>query len=884
MNRIILTLMCVSLAFGALAGESRSSDSLLAQGTKPESRLAKASADSGPVNAPLLASSNGRYMAGAFQYIPVSSVWCLGPIIEPMGSGGKRPRPPIQGIGPITGNVLLSTVPGMGGNSTRSPGHGLPSGDQKKKGFGFYEDIDHGGKKPRPPLKSPLPGDNHAVSSVPGMGDGSVMSPGQDKHDDNKIMPTVEQTQKAKRASQGSEMIPCEGLRVLERNTRAVVTEQPLGTVVYYQRAGKALTLSYSNYSWNHTNADQAGSMTAVINGNTIWFKNLLYDPDGYWNDYWIEGTKSGSRITIALDQDVYYSSIYNAYVRIGWGSTRLINGNLAFIRNANKTTATFTIDGDVLTLDDARFTSDYTGQGLVLYWTDDETFGGMALYNTTLTQVGEIPEPPVIYTDDDIEAMDGEWVIYQRTGYAIYGVESEEEDLELSEQKGMSCLFFEADGVHVYMRNPLYGERFGTWIKGTKEGNTLTFPMGQYVYWDDNTFLGLKTTWGIFDMNEGYTDNPDVTEVTFTIDGDHIIMNNCGIADEEQTIFYGLSLMVDSAYCDLGWYGDLDFHTVHYNIPGVPANVTVNPAATTADVAWTVGTYNSTWNVRYREWVDPSTVDYYFDDFEGESLDNWMGMDLDGDGYWWQGWESEDGNHYLGSASYINEVGVLTPDNVLLSPELTLNGVVRFNAQGLDANYAEDVFKVYLFVGDTATITDIDDFVAISEDITVTSEQTEYTFPIPEEYWGQQGYVAIRHYNVTDQYWLAIDDFFVGDSSIDDSWNYVYGVEDPAIVIDGLNVWLTYEVQVQGVNDGGVGSWTASSVFTTAYPVGLRGDVNDDGFVTIDDVAALINALLTDGWEVINIDNANCNLDESLTIDDVAVLINYLLTDQWPN
>ena len=61
-----------------------------------------------------------------------------------------------------------------------------------------------------------------------------------------------------------------------------------------------------------------------------------------------------------------------------------------------------------------------------------------------------------------------------------------------------------------------------------------------------------------------------------------------------------------------------------------------------------------------------------------------------------------------------------------------------------------------------------------------------------------------------------------------------------------------------------------------------LRGDVNNDTFVTIDDVTALINYLLTDDATGINLEAADCNGIAGITIDDVTALINYLLTDQW--
>ena len=64
--------------------------------------------------------------------------------------------------------------------------------------------------------------------------------------------------------------------------------------------------------------------------------------------------------------------------------------------------------------------------------------------------------------------------------------------------------------------------------------------------------------------------------------------------------------------------------------------------------------------------------------------------------------------------------------------------------------------------------------------------------------------------------------------------------------------------------------------------PEGLRGDVNKSGDVTIADVTALIDYLLSGDATNISLDNANCNLDDDVTIADVTVLIDYLLTGGW--
>ena len=62
-----------------------------------------------------------------------------------------------------------------------------------------------------------------------------------------------------------------------------------------------------------------------------------------------------------------------------------------------------------------------------------------------------------------------------------------------------------------------------------------------------------------------------------------------------------------------------------------------------------------------------------------------------------------------------------------------------------------------------------------------------------------------------------------------------------------------------------------------------MRGDVNDDGTVTIADVTTLIDYLLSGNDSGINLDAADCNLDTTINIADVTALIDYLLSGQWP-
>ena len=62
-----------------------------------------------------------------------------------------------------------------------------------------------------------------------------------------------------------------------------------------------------------------------------------------------------------------------------------------------------------------------------------------------------------------------------------------------------------------------------------------------------------------------------------------------------------------------------------------------------------------------------------------------------------------------------------------------------------------------------------------------------------------------------------------------------------------------------------------------------LRGDVNEDSTVSIADVTALIDYLLSGNPDGVNTENADCNLSEDISIADVTALIDYLLSGNWP-
>lgn len=256
----------------------------------------------------------------------------------------------------------------------------------------------------------------------------------------------------------------------------------------------------------------------------------------------------------------------------------------------------------------------------------------------------------------------------------------------------------------------------------------------------------------------------------------------------------------------------EMAFCTPLPSLPGKPTNVEADPGVTTADISWTAGENNESWNLRWRPYVDPINTDRIWD-FEDESqFEEFTTVDSDGDGYNWSyaTGSSHSGTGVLTSASYISS-GALTPDNWLISPKIKLGGSVSFWYAGQDPSYASEVFKVYIYQGDEIPA-NVSSFTALSEDITATGDMQEKVIDLSS--YSGTGYIAIRHYNVTDMFRLNIDDFEV---LVPDAigWTDCTNVPNP-YTITGLTPETTYEVQVQGANTLGVSKWTASTIFTT--------------------------------------------------------------------
>ncbi len=129
-------------------------------------------------------------------------------------------------------------------------------------------------------------------------------------------------------------------------------------------------------------------------------------------------------------------------------------------------------------------------------------------------------------------------------------------------------------------------------------------------------------------------------------------------------------------------------------------------------------------------------------------------------------------------------------------------------------------------------------------------------------------------------------------DQTVEDYQKYYYTGADSLVLYNQFGVEFTIE---DGKTYDVIGTVTVYNEKPQLYiisvtevePQGLRGDVNNDGFVTIADVTTLINHVLMSDYtdaDNFNSANADCNKDGKWNISDVTALINYILSKQWPD
>ena len=383
-------------------------------------------------------------------------------------------------------------------------------------------------------------------------------------------------------------------------------------------------------------------------------------------------------------------------------------------------------------------------------------------------------------------------------------------------------------------------------------------------------TPIGSETSWQIC-VNGNEENIINVTETTYLIanlddETDYTVKvrANCG---EEQSSWEEVSFTTLSSCPD----------PENYEIEEITnASVTIS---------WD-GTANS-YAVRYA----PANIVLY-EDFENGMPAGWTTVDADGDGHNWiissnltSGSANVYGHNGTGNAitsqSYDYNDGALHPNNWLITSAIELpsnaNMIdLQFYASAQDMAFPAEHYGVYV----STTTTELSAFTLLWEETMDSNGGTHrYVGTWGEKntdltaYAGQTVYIALRHFNTSDQFYLNVDEFAVY-AAMPEDWTVVNTTET-SIELTGLNANTTYLYQLNSIcNRDHNNTWTTST-FTTdqnTYTITARasegGSITPEGVVVVNaGTDATFTILANEGYRLVSvIVDANTENEEDVT------------------
>ncbi|MBQ1738099.1 MAG: C10 family peptidase [Muribaculaceae bacterium] len=254
-----------------------------------------------------------------------------------------------------------------------------------------------------------------------------------------------------------------------------------------------------------------------------------------------------------------------------------------------------------------------------------------------------------------------------------------------------------------------------------------------------------------------------------------------------------------------------------------------------------------------------------------------------------WSGVPKDNTNIAANAADYLPDGWTFTGSNLyldggFLSPGR--NSVIMVNCDLAGYTKLSIIVKAKAYTKGSNTTLDI---ATDQESKTITLAKEVETYLVVLEV-GDHGFVkftsgyypeiqSIKIYGgeITDPEPFALRAGETGDAE----YRLIEGITpDKFYTVDGLLPATSYLYRVKSLYVNGTESkWSNIKEVITAAGEGVRGDVDGNGTVTIDDVTLLIDTLLK-GNDAGNA--ADVNLDGEVSIDDVTALIDYLLKGNW--
>lgn len=279
-----------------------------------------------------------------------------------------------------------------------------------------------------------------------------------------------------------------------------MITTRPEGEIRYYNRiAGQAY--NYSGSTYTEELVDQTGTVEIVFTeDNSVYILDPLYN---YSTGAYVKGTLEGNVITVTTNQPIYWSDMYQAYVRLSFMDP--VDGTE--IEYAANTTSdiTYTIDGDNIKLNDAENENFVLGA----YWEDDSSWCGFCEWASEFTLFNEQPN----VAPDGLETVEYD-LIANGSAPAQYKVKVGKLDDKLYVQ-GFTDMVPEG------------------WLIGNINGNTVTFPTGQFVGTSERGPIFILGTDDGSNLNDiVFTYNP--AEDKYTLTTSYVLING-----KKESVYY---------------------------------------------------------------------------------------------------------------------------------------------------------------------------------------------------------------------------------------------------------------------------------------------------------------------------------------------------------
>lgn len=242
------------------------------------------------------------------------------------------------------------------------------------------------------------------------------------------------------------------GVASAQTSTEGLMTEQPAGTLRVYDRAG----YGYYNSDDYVRRGAQTGTIDIVYGAdNRVYLKDPLSKAI---TGVWVEGQLSAdsTTITLPLGQPIAYDT--NVGDSVVLGVMDYDEEEETFDEDANVKEVTYSVTGDVIKLNG---TSRY--HVLAAMWKMSKLWAEYADYDSKYT----------IKTDDDVAVVppaELQAETYKMSAHTYVT----ERDVAYNVQLGFV-------GDDVYLQG-IFSDLPNAWIKGTRNGNTLTFKYGQYL------------------------------------------------------------------------------------------------------------------------------------------------------------------------------------------------------------------------------------------------------------------------------------------------------------------------------------------------------------------------------------------------------------------